>query len=111
MEDKIYRVIDIITMSTDYLKSRGFENARLNAELIAAHVLKLNRVQLYLNFERPLSHPEVAAMREALKRRVQHEPIQYLTGEAEFFSLKLTVNKSTLIPRPETELLVETMLN
>ncbi|MFZ5517014.1 MAG: peptide chain release factor N(5)-glutamine methyltransferase [Candidatus Zhuqueibacterota bacterium] len=111
MEDKIYRVIDIITMSTDFLKSRGFENARLNAELIAAHVLKMNRVQLYLNFEKQLSPIELAALRDALKRRAQHEPIQYLTGETEFFSLKLSVNKSTLIPRPETELLVETVLN
>ncbi len=110
MDAKIYRVIDIINLSTEHLKSRGFENARLNAELITSHVMKMNRVQLYLNFEKPLTDDELVKVRQLLKRRTQHEPIQYLTGETEFFSLKFYVNRNTLIPRPETELLVETVI-
>lgn len=111
MDAKIYRVIDILNLTTEHLNSRGFENARLNAELIAAHVLNMSRVQLYLNFEKPLAQDELDKLRQLLKRRAQHEPIQYITGETEFYSLKFNVNRSTLIPRPETEILVEAVIN
>lgn len=105
-----YRVIDLLKMSTDYLEKKGIESARLNVELLLGHVLKFSRVQLYLNFERPLTTPELDQLRELLKRRANHEPIQYITGETEFFSLKFKVNRHTLIPRPETEILVETVI-
>lgn len=110
MIDANYRVIDIIQLSTDYLDKRGIENPRLNVELLLGHVLKFSRVQLYLNFERPLTAVEMDQVRELLKRRANHEPIQYIIGETEFFSLKFKVNRHTLIPRPETELLVETVI-
>jgi release factor glutamine methyltransferase len=105
-----YRVIDILKMSTDYLEKKGIENPRLNVELLLGHVLKLSRVQLYLNFEKPLAPLELDQFREILKRHAGHEPIQYILGEAEFYSLKLKVNRSTLIPRPETEILVDTVI-
>jgi len=105
-----YRVIDILKMSTEYLEKKGIENPRLNVELLLGHVLKMNRVQLYLNFERPLAASELDQFREFLKRRAGHEPIQYILGETEFYSLKLKVNRHTLIPRPETEILVDTVI-
>ncbi len=105
-----YRVIDLLKLSTDYLEKKGIENPRLNVELLLGHVLKLNRVQLYLNFERPLSSSELDLFRQFLRRRAGHEPIQYILEEAEFYSLKLKVNRHTLIPRPETELLVDVVI-
>ncbi|UCE06568.1 MAG: peptide chain release factor N(5)-glutamine methyltransferase, partial [bacterium] len=81
-----YRVIDILKMSADYLEKKGIENPRLNAELLLGHVLNMNRVQLYLNFEKPLSPSELDQFRLFLKRRSNQEPIQYITGETEFYS-------------------------
>ena len=109
-ESPNYRVIDILKISTDYLEKKGIENPRLNVELLLGHVLKLSRVQLYLNFEKPLAPSELDQFRDFLKRRAGHEPIQYILGEVEFYSLKLKVNRSTLIPRPETEILVDTVI-
>ena len=97
-------------MSTDYLGKKGIENPRLNVELLLGHVLNMNRVQLYLNFEKPLSLSELNQFRTFLQRRVKHEPIQYITGETEFYSLKFKVNRHTLIPRAETEILVEKII-
>ena len=105
-----YRVIDILKMSTDYLEKKGIDNPRLNVELLLGHVLKMKRVQLYLNFEKPLSPSELDQFRLFLKRRANQEPIQYITGETEFYSLKFKVNRYTLIPRPETEILVDKII-
>jgi release factor glutamine methyltransferase len=76
-----------------------------------AHVLKLNRLQLYLQFDRPLLAGELAAYRELFTRRLTHEPLQYILGETEFMGIRLTVGPGVLIPRPETELLVERALS
>ena len=105
-----YQLIDIINKTTDYLKQKGIENARLNAELLIGFVLKLNRVELYLNFEKPFHSTEVEELKPLIKRRAAREPLQYILGETEFFSLKFKVNRNTLIPRPETEILVEKVL-
>lgn len=110
MQTAAYQVIEILNLMTDYLKKNGIENARLNAELLMGHVLKLDRVQLYLNFEKPLQPVEVEELRALLKRRAKKEPLQYILGETEFFSLKFKVNQHTLIPRPETEILVNSVL-
>lgn len=110
MTTSSYTVIEILNIMTDYLKKKKIENARLNAELLAGHVLKLNRVHLYLNFERPLQQFEVDELRKLLARRSNFEPIQYILGETEFYSLKLKVTPDTLIPRPETEILVEKVI-
>jgi release factor glutamine methyltransferase len=79
----------------------------LNAERLLSHVLQIPRIELYLNFERPLSVEERAGFKRLLLRRVGSEPLQYILGETEFMSLPFLVNDSVLIPRPETELLVE----
>jgi release factor glutamine methyltransferase len=100
-------VLEIIKRTTDFLDKHGVESARLNAELLIGHALGLKRMQLYLQFERPLTEPELEKIRPLVKRRGAREPLQYILGEVEFAGLKLKVDKRALIPRPETELLVE----
>src|SRR5436190_6480699 len=100
-------VLEIIKRTTGFFEQRGVESARLNAELLLGHALGLKRMQLYLQFERPLSEPELEKIRPLVRRRGQREPLQYITGETEFHGLRLKVDRRALIPRPETELLVE----
>ena len=104
-------VLESLKLSAEYLEKKNIEAPRINAELLLAHVLKCKRLDLYLSFERPLSDEEKNAYRELLKRRGMYEPLQYITGRVEFFSLNIKVNPSVLIPRPETELLVEEVIN
>lgn len=101
-------VLEVIQKSTEFLARRGVEPPRLNAELLVAHVLRMPRLQLYLNFERPLSESEVVTLRELVKRRGDREPCQHLTGSCSFCGYEIRVNRDVLIPRPETELLAET---
>jgi release factor glutamine methyltransferase len=89
------------------LEKQGIESPRLTIELLLAHVLQKKRLQLYLEFERELDAGILDALREMVKRRVAGEPLQYITGETEFCGLKVAVDRRVLIPRPETELLVE----
>lgn len=84
---------------------RGFENARLEAELLLAHVLQIKRLDLYLQFERPLTSHELELFRAVVRRRLKHEPMQYIVGTAAFRHLELQVDPRVLIPRPETEVL------
>ncbi len=104
------KVLEAIELSTDYLSKKGIEEARLNAELMLADILDMKRLNLYLNFDRPLSENEKELYRQYLSRRSKFEPLQYILGFTEFFGLKIFVNKNVLIPRPETELLVETII-
>lgn len=103
-------VLEIIKRTTEFFAGKGIESPRLNAELLIGHALGLKRMQLYLQFERPLTEPELEKIRPLVRRRAQHEPIQYILGETEFCGLKLKVDRRALIPRPETELLVETIV-
>jgi len=103
----MFTVLEIIKRTTDFLEKHGVESARLNAELLIGHALGLKRMPLYLQFERPLTEPELEKIRPLVKRRGAREPLQYILGEVEFAGLKLKVDKRALIPRPETELLVE----
>ena len=84
---------------------RGFESARLEAELLLAHVLQIKRLDLYLQFERPLTSAELESFRTVVRRRLKHEPLQYIVGTAAFRQLELQVDPRVLIPRPETEVL------
>src|SRR5688572_21749975 len=104
---QMHSVLEIIKKTTDFFAAKGIESPRLNAELLIGYALGLKRMQLYLEFERPLSEPELEKIRPLVRRRAQHEPVQYILGETEFFGLKLKVDRRGLIPRPETELLVE----
>ncbi len=103
-------VLDIIKRTTDFFAAKGIESPRLNAELLIGHSLGLKRMQLYLQFERLLSEAELERLRPMVRRRGQHEPVQYILGETEFCGLKLKVDKRALIPRPETETLVENVI-
>ena len=106
-EKKNWVILDIIKVSGEVLKEKNIENARLNAELLLANSLNTERINLYLDFDRPLSELELAQFKTKLKRRLAHEPLQYILGTTEFYGLKFRVNNSVLIPRPETEILVE----
>ncbi len=107
---EMHTVLEIIKKTTDFFATKGIESPRLNAELLVGHALGLRRMQLYLEFERPLSEPELEKIRPLVRRRAQHEPLQYILGETDFFGLKLAVDRRVLIPRPETEQLVEQVI-
>lgn len=100
----------ILTWTTGYFHDRGIPAARLDAEVLLAHVLGVDRVYIYTHYDRPLDQTERERYRNLIKRRVGHEPVAYITGSREFMSLAFEVNSQVLIPRPETELLVETVL-
>ena len=100
-------LLEVIKKTTDFFTAKGVENPRLNAELLIGQVLGLQRMQLYLQFERPVTEPELEKIRPLVKRRSQREPLQYILGETEFFHLKLKIDRRALIPRPETEHLCE----
>lgn len=100
-------VLEIIKRTTEFLATKGVASPRLNAELLLGHVIGRRRMQLYLEFERPLTAAELDQLRPLVRRRGQQEPLQYVLGEAEFRGLRLKVDRRALIPRPETELLVE----
>lgn len=100
-------VLEAINKSTDFLQKKGIESARTNAELLLASVLKCKRLDLYLKFDRPLDDSETNNYREFIRRRSTFEPLQYITGTVEFCNLEFIVSRDVLIPRPETELLVE----
>jgi release factor glutamine methyltransferase len=106
--ERTWNVLSLLNWGSDYLAARGFDEARLHVDLLLAHVLGVRRLDLYLQFDRPLSAAELARFKSLFKRRLNHEPLQYVTGETEFMGLPLWVDRSVLIPRPETELLVET---
>jgi release factor glutamine methyltransferase len=104
------RILEVINRTTEYFGKQGIESPRLTIELLLAHLLRKKRLNLYLEFEQELDEGTLAGLRELVKRRAGGEPLQYITGETEFCGLKFLVDKRVLIPRPETELLVEVVL-
>lgn len=104
-------VLQAINLSAEYLEKKGIESARLNSELLLASVLNCKRFDLYLKFDQPLKIEETNTYREFIARRGKREPLQYITGKVEFYGLNFNVNSAVLIPRPETEILVETIIN
>jgi release factor glutamine methyltransferase len=100
-------VLEAIRKSAEFLGKKDVESPRLQTELLLAHLLRLPRMKLYLNFDRVLSAAETDALRELVKRRGQREPLQHIVGSTAFCGLELAVNRHALIPRPETELLAE----
>jgi release factor glutamine methyltransferase len=106
----MHTVLELINLSTDYLTKKEIESPRLNAELLLAGILNCKRLELYLMFDKPLGEEEVVKYREYLKRRGAYEPLQYIIGDVEFYGLTFNVNPSVLIPRQETEILIETLI-
>jgi release factor glutamine methyltransferase len=97
---------DVLGRSAQWLAEKGIEASRLDAEVLLAHTLGMSRLNLYLAWDRPLDEKEKEDYRELLKRRAAREPVAYITGKKEFYSLEFRVTRDVLIPRPETELLV-----
>ncbi|MCE9591611.1 MAG: peptide chain release factor N(5)-glutamine methyltransferase [Planctomycetes bacterium] len=97
----------LLTWTTDHFTKRGIDSPRLSAEMLLAHVLEVPRLRLYTDPDRPASELERAAFRELVERATKHEPVDYLVGQAPFFSMMLKVDRRVLIPRPSTETLVE----
>lgn len=112
MKNKIvWTVKQILIWTTQYLMDKGCETPRLDAELLLSHVLGVDRLRLYLDYFRPLTNQERRNYRELIRRRAAREPVALITGQKEFWSLEIFVNSGVLIPRPETELLVEVVLD
>lgn len=93
------------------LAERGIENARLEADLLLAHILGIKRLDLYLQFDRPLTEAQLEQFRAVVRRRLKREPLQYITGRVQFRHVELEVDRRVLIPRPETEVLVGVVLD
>lgn len=110
-EARRWTVVELLRWTAEYLGGKGFHNARLNGELLLAGTLGLKRLDLYLQHDRPLTAPELAGFRERLRRRARREPLQYIDGTAHFRDLVLRVDPRVLIPRPETEVLVQEVLD
>jgi release factor glutamine methyltransferase len=98
---------ELLKASSDYLKGRKIDSPRLTAEVLLAHQLASDRVSLYLHFDSPINESDLAGYRSLVSRRARGEPLHYITGVREFWSLDFLVDPRVLIPRPETELLVE----
>lgn len=110
MSGRAWRLLDILENTSRFFAAKGLENARLQAELLLAAVLGVKRLDLYLQFDRPLHPSEVDRYREYVRQRLRRVPVQYITGVVAFRHLELAVTPAVLIPRPETEVLVEVAL-
>lgn len=97
----------LLNWVTQYLANKGVDCPRLNAELLLSHILAMKRIELYTQFDTPVAKQQLDILHNLVKRAGQHEPIAYLTGKTEFYSLELYVTQDCMIPRPETELLAE----
>ena len=110
MPNKIWRVVDLLDWTVGYFQQHSIPNPRLDAEVLLGHLLEKSRLQLYLDFEMPVFQEHLIPFRELIKKRIERTPVSYLTNRKEFMSLDFYVDERVLIPRPETEQLVETVL-
>jgi len=101
------KVLEVIQRSSEFLAKKGVESPRLQTELLLSHVLRVPRLNLYLDFERKLSEADLESVRELVRRRGTREPLQHILGSASFCGLEIKVGRDVLVPRPETELLAE----
>ena len=110
MVTKTWHVLELLEWTTDYFEKHDIPNPRLDAEVLLGHLLEKSRLQLYLHFDMPVYQDDLDVLREMIKRRIARTPISYLTNHKEFMSLNFYVDERVLIPRPETEFIVETIL-
>jgi release factor glutamine methyltransferase len=106
-ETQAWSIRELMKFSIDHLQRHGFGEARLTVELLLASALQRQRIQLYTNFDQPLTKEELKAFRTLFERRLHHEPVQYIVGTTSFMGLQFQVDQRAFIPRPETETLVE----
>lgn len=104
---RVWTIRSLMKFAIDHLQRRGIDEARLNVELLLSHALQCQRIELYTNFDKPLSAEELKAFRSLYERRLNREPVQYIVGGASFMGMQFKVDSRVLIPRPETETLVE----
>ncbi len=104
---RVWTVRELMRFAIDHLQKLGFDETRLTVELLLSHALGCQRIQLYTSFDKPLSKEELAKFRALYERRLVYEPVQYIVGHSNFMGLRLRVNPAVLVPRPETETLVE----
>ena len=107
---EVWTIGRILKWTEGYFQKAGLDSPRLDAEVLLSHVLKKERIFLYVHFDQPMEAAELAAFKACIKRRVQHQPVAYITGHKEFMGLDFKVTPATLIPRPDTEILVEAVL-
>ncbi len=110
-EKKLKTLLEILNFSCELLEKENISDSRLNVELMLSEVLKCERVRLYMDFDKPLSKDEVNSFKVLLKRRLHKEPLQYILGKTNFYGYDFVVNKNVLIPRPDTEILIEKVLD
>ena len=109
-QSQTWTILGVLNWTAERFARAGFASPRLDAELILGHALELERIQLYAQHDKPLAATELERIRALVRRRLAREPVAYLTGVREFWSLELAVSPAVLVPRPETELLVEVAL-
>ncbi|MEG6585179.1 peptide chain release factor N(5)-glutamine methyltransferase [Dendrosporobacter sp. 1207_IL3150] len=109
-ENEVWTIGSILKWTGQYFGEKGVENPRLDAEVLLSHILHKERIQLYVHFDQPLQQHELMAFREAVKKRAARLPVAYITGHKEFMGLDFCVTPAVLIPRPDTEVLVEAAL-
>lgn len=105
--NQIWTIGRILKWTEQYFAQKGVESPRLDAEVLLSHLLDKQRIYLYVHFDEPLQAEELAAYREMVKQRVNHVPVAYILGEKEFMGLTFKVTPDTLVPRPDTEILVQ----
>lgn len=105
-----WTITTVLAWTQSYFKEHGIDSPRLTAEILLAFCLKINRLDLYLQFDRPLEAKELSSFKALIKRRIDHEPVAYITGEKGFYESRFEVKKGVLIPRPDTETIVEESL-
>lgn len=106
-----WTILDLVNWTTAYFNSRDIDSPRATAEILLAHVLQIRRIDVYLRYDQPLTQDELSRFKTLIQRRAKREPVAYITGAKEFWSLDFSVSTQCLIPRPETECLVETALS
>ena len=104
---KIWRIIDLIKWGETYFRDKNFDNARLEIEWLLQELLDFKKIDLYLKFEEKVHSEKLFILKSWIKRRVSREPLQYITGKADFYGRTYHVNNKVLIPRPETEILID----
>lgn len=110
MSKSVWTIMEILNWTKQHFAAKGVENPRLDAEVLLCAVLKCQRIKLYTEFDKPLSEDERQLMRSFVERRAKHEPLAYIIGERAFMRNSFKVTPATLVPRPETELLVESLV-